>query len=198
MTDSRWQGPAHDGPGSPYGAGPGQPPLPYGPLAGPVPEQLQPGSSTGPEGASSTAPGQPPGLFGTLFDFTFDRLVTVRLARLLYMLAVLCISGASFVFFMMGWSLAAGSFWPFLGWCMVIGVPVLWLGTVTMARVVVEYLVVQAKTSQDVAVLRDDVKEIKARRSAWPSAPEGAPRHPSMLWCQAAAARRGGKAVVSS
>jgi Domain of unknown function (DUF4282) len=144
MTDPRWQASAPGGPGGPYGGGPGQPPPPYG-TAGAIPEQLQP------------APEQPLGLFGTLFDFTFDRLVTVRLARLLYTLAVLCISGTALVFFLFGWSLAAGSFWPFLGWAMVIGVPVIWLGELTMARVVVEYLVVQAKTSQDVAVLRDDV-----------------------------------------
>ncbi|GLY80530.1 DUF4282 domain-containing protein [Actinoallomurus iriomotensis] len=147
-------GPSYHGPDAPYGPGqPAPPPYPSPTVPFPCPDTAE----------QRPAPPVEPGLFATLLDFSFDRLVTVRLARLLYMLAVLCISGTAFVFIMFGWSLAAGSFWPFLGWCMVIGVPVLWLGSVALARVVVEYLVVQAKTSQDVAVLRDDVKEIKAR-----------------------------------
>src|SRR4051812_5151451 len=59
------------------------------------------------------------GLFGVLLDRSFDELVTVRLLRILYTVALVCITGCNGVLFLFGWSLAAGRFWPALGWVMV-------------------------------------------------------------------------------
>jgi hypothetical protein len=156
MTGPAWQEkPPARGNGGPYATGQAAPPS-YG--SGPPPGQS---SGLGPDAPErKTAPVEP-GLFGTLFDFTFDKFVTVRLVKLLYTLAVICISGVGLVLFLMGWSLAAGSFWPLMGWAMVIGVPIMWLGAVVLVRVVVEYLVVDTKTSQDVAIIRDAVKELR-------------------------------------
>jgi hypothetical protein len=75
------------------------------------------------------------GLFGSLLDRNFDDLATVKLLRMLYTLAILCVTGFNLVLFLFGWSLAAGTFWPFLGWTFVIGVPVMWLAELMMVRV---------------------------------------------------------------
>jgi hypothetical protein len=60
--------------------------------------------------------------------------------------------------------LAAGSFWPFLGWVILMGVPVLWLAELVMVRVVVEYLIVQHRIATDLTIVREVVKEMRAAK----------------------------------
>jgi Domain of unknown function (DUF4282) len=140
---------------------------PYGPARLPPPwYELTPDPATAPPGGpAEPPPKQEKGLFGSLFDTGFDDLVTTRLLRMLYTLAILCVTGFNLILFMFGWSLAAGSFWPFLGWTLVVGVPVLWLAELIMVRVVVEYLLVQHKIATDLTVVREVVKDIRAGRS---------------------------------
>lgn len=95
-----------------------------------------------------------PGLFGTLLDRSLDTLATLPVLRLLYTLALVCVTGVNAVFFLFGWALAAGHFWPLLGWIIVVGVPPLWVAELVTARVVVEYLAVQHKISVDLTVIR--------------------------------------------
>jgi hypothetical protein len=122
------------------------------------------------QAASGSAGKNPPaeplgkGLFGSLFDRSFDNLVTTKLLRMLYTLAIVCVTGFNLVFFLFGWSLAAGSFWPFLGWVILMGVPVLWLAELVMVRVVVEYLIVQHKIATDLTIVREVVKEMRAAK----------------------------------
>lgn len=98
----------------------------------------------------------PAGLFGTLLDRSFDTLITPRLLRMLYTLALACLTGVSLVFFWFGWSLTgAGPFWSGLGWMIVVGAPPLWLTEVVAVRVAVEYLITQYKISADLTVIRD-------------------------------------------
>ncbi|MEV5747150.1 DUF4282 domain-containing protein [Actinoallomurus sp. NPDC052308] len=101
------------------------------------------------------------GLFGVLLDRSFDELVTVRLLRTLYTFALVCLTGINSVMFLFGWSLAAGSFWPALGWVMVTGVPALWLAQLVATRVAIEYLIVQYRISQDLVTVREAVKGLR-------------------------------------
>lgn len=187
MTDPAWQGSIPSNPEAPYGSGepafaeygmhPASPEYGPSPAAGPYdqaasaydPVSGHPGYGVPPEQAPPYAgavkpPAEPlgKGLFGSLFDRSFDNPVTTKLLRMLYTLAVLCVTGVNVVFFLFGWSLAAGSFWPFLGWVIVIGVPVMWLAEVVMVRVVVEYLIVQHKIATDLTIVREVVKEMRA------------------------------------
>jgi Domain of unknown function (DUF4282) len=116
-----------------------------------------------PESSEPEAPGK--GLFGSLLDRNFDDLATIKLLRMLYTLAMLCVTGFNLILFLFGWSLAAGTFWPFLGWTMIIGVPVMWLAELIMVRVVAEYLIVQHKIASDLSIVREAVKDIRATRS---------------------------------
>lgn len=159
MTGPTWQGSVPAGTGAPYGSG--QPPPPG---YGMAPEQATPGPPSG-SGEKPAAELLGKGLFGSLFDRSFDNLVTIKLLRLLYTLAMVCVTGFNLVLFMFGWSMAAGTFWPFLGWTMVVGVPVLWLAELVLVRVVVEYLIVQHKISTDLAIIREVIKDIRAAKS---------------------------------
>jgi uncharacterized membrane protein len=64
--------------------------------------------------------------------------------------------------FLIGWSLAAGTFWPFLGWVLMTGTPVAWLFELVTVRVVIEFVIVQFKISEDLRILRDAVKDLRA------------------------------------
>lgn len=191
MTDPAWHGSVPPNTGAPYGSdepassdygmpaqasagyGPPSASAPYDPAASaydpydspPSPPGCGAAAEQAPAGAQpSKPPGEPlgKGLFGSLFDRSFDNLVTTKLLRMLYTLAVLCVTGVNVVFFLFGWSLTAGSFWPFLGWVIVMGVPVMWLAEVVMVRVVVEYLIVQHKIATDLTIVREVVKEMRA------------------------------------
>jgi hypothetical protein len=111
------------------------------------------------------APRRPPpleaGLFGTLFDLSRDNIEPLRLARLLYTYAAVCISVVSLVSFLYGWSLMVGTPFSFWGWCLVAGVPVLWLGVMILARLAAEYVILQTRTSQNVMEVRDTVHEMR-------------------------------------
>src|SRR5262245_39571305 len=116
MTEPTWEDP----PGPSYGQQPGPPPPGYG-AGGLTPPWYE---LVGHEPPPSAPPAEPTGkgLFGSLLDRNFDTLATVKLLRMLYTLAMLCVTGFNLVLFLFGWSLAAGTFWPFLGWMFVIGV----------------------------------------------------------------------------
>jgi Domain of unknown function (DUF4282) len=106
----------------------------------------------------------PAGLFGTLLDRSFDALITPRLLRMLYTLALACLTGVNLVMFVFGWSLTgAGPFWSGLGWMIVVGTPPLWLTELVMARVVVEYLITQYKISADVTAIRKALADERSR-----------------------------------
>ncbi|MCO6011728.1 DUF4282 domain-containing protein [Actinoallomurus purpureus] len=96
----------------------------------------------------------PAGLFGTLLDLSFDALITPRLLRMLYTLAMTCISGIAAVVFWFGWSITGAGWWSELGWVLVVGTPPLWLAALVLVRVVAEYLIVQHKISTDLTIIR--------------------------------------------
>jgi hypothetical protein len=161
-----WNGPWTGPPQPEVPQGAGELPPPWYELPAHAVPPAGPGSAEGdlPGSPASGAPGGK-GLFGSLFDRSFDNLATVKLLRMLYTLAMLCVTGFNLILFLFGWSLAAGSFWPFLGWTMIIGVPVMWLAELIMVRVVTEYLIVQHKIASDLSIVREAVKDIRAARS---------------------------------
>ncbi|MGH3378803.1 MAG: DUF4282 domain-containing protein [Actinoallomurus sp.] len=100
-----------------------------------------------------------PGLLGALLDRRLDAVVTLAVLRLLYTLALVCVTGANLVLFLIGWSLATGHFWATLGWLILAGTPLLWVAEMVMVRVVIEYLAVQHKISADLTAIRKAVTE---------------------------------------
>src|SRR5688500_2549660 len=90
-------------PGPPGGPGPGQedpygrrPPGPGGPVPGP-----RRGGGTGAYAAPAPAPPQK-GVLGALLDFDFNHLVTPKLIKLLYVLALLLVSLSAFTVLALG------------------------------------------------------------------------------------------------
>lgn len=111
-------------------------------------------------GAMETHPDKDaPGLLGALLDRSLDTVVTLTVLRLLYTLALVCITGVNAVLFLIGWSLAAGHFWATLGWLIVAGTPLLWVAEMVLVRVLVEYLAVQHKISADLTAIRKALTE---------------------------------------
>ena len=84
----------------------------------------------------STAPRRP-GFLSTLFDATFSRLLTVRLVRVLYLLALVVICTYGFIALFLG--IGAGGVTALLS---VIGVPSLALLAIGLVRIALEALVV--------------------------------------------------------
>ena len=100
----------------------------------------------------------PPGLVGILLDQSFDVLLTIRVVRGLYAVSLVCISGVSVAWFMIGWSLAAGRLWPALGWAIVIGAPVMWFASAMVARLALERLIAGAKQADDIKEIRETLR----------------------------------------
>jgi hypothetical protein len=110
---------------------------------------------------TSGAPDRPdrPGVLGTLLDRSFEVSATLTVVRLLYTLALACVTAVNVLLFALGWNRTTGGFWPALGWVIVAGVPPLWLAELIVVRVVVEYLIVQHKISADLTVIRHALTE---------------------------------------
>ena len=99
-----------------------------------------------------------PGLLTAVLDRSFTAMITIKVVRLLYTLALAGITGINLVLFWAGWGLSgAGPFWSGLGWLIVISAAPLWLAEVVVVRLAVEYLIVQHKISADLAVIRQAV-----------------------------------------
>lgn len=101
-----------------------------------------------------------PGLLSAVLDRSFNTMITIRVLRLLYTLALAGITGINLVVFWIGWGLTgAGPFWSSLGWLTVAGAAPLWLAEVVAVRLAVEYLIVQHKISADVSAVRQALTE---------------------------------------
>jgi hypothetical protein len=95
--------------------------------------------------SSPTRPPRRPGFLSTLFDATFSKMLTVRLARTLYLLLLIAICTAAFV--VLFDSLGRG---PVAGVLALIVVPVLTLLAIAIVRAVVEALVVLFRMGEHV------------------------------------------------
>ncbi|GAA2252043.1 hypothetical protein GCM10010402_03990 [Actinomadura luteofluorescens] len=146
------------GPGGPYGPPPGRPagPFPSGP--GPVPGPRPPGPASGfqdPPQGWAPPPG-PPGernLIGALFDLSFDTMITTRVVKILYVLALIPITLFSLLMAVYGIAWLDDS--AALGLMLLLGSPFAWLSGVFATRIAMEFVVNQFKISEYLRAIKD-------------------------------------------
>jgi hypothetical protein len=132
----------------------GPPPPPHQPPPGP-PWQ-------GPGGYGPQHPAAPPsarrpreGFTGVLFDLSFDRMITTKLIRAVYLLAILMFVVQSVLMLSIG-------FWVFswrTGWAwgvfMIIGAPVMFFFETVVTRLILEFVVNQFKITEHLKAIRE-------------------------------------------
>jgi hypothetical protein len=132
-------------PGPPPHLG-GPPQTPGQPPQGWVPEPRQgPGS-----GAASP---QYKGFFGSLLDLNFDHLITTKMIKLVYSLAL---TGITLLALLMAWYGLAFLKWnPTLGVLTLMATPFVWLFQIVATRMTLEFLINQFKISEYLRVIKD-------------------------------------------
>ncbi|POM25066.1 hypothetical protein BTM25_37080 [Actinomadura rubteroloni] len=159
------QHPSAQGPGANYGPPPPrhphQPPRPPQPgPAGPPPPP--PGRASGafpaPERFQPAAP--PPaekGLIGALFDANFDYLVTPKLVKVFYILALMLITLSALMVVGAGiWISQLRNGW-LVGLLVMCAGPVVWLFEMLLARLFLEAVVVRFKIAEYLRVIKDKI-----------------------------------------
>jgi hypothetical protein len=149
--------PPHEGEPPPY---PGPPPHPgeHGPY-----QAQQPGApwqgGPGHFQQHQPPPGYPAarnkGLFGALFDIDFNDMVSTRLIKAFYVLAILLISLTSLFILLVGlWALQFG--WGrYFGVFLVPAAPLLWLFELVVVRMVLEFVINQFKITEHLKAMRE-------------------------------------------
>lgn len=166
-------------PGRPSRPGPpgGQGPSPYG---APPPRRPAPGPAPGtrqPPGHQATGPQQPPvwgqppdpsggaprpapetkGLLGALFDFNFNHLASLKLIKLLYVVALLLISLQCVILLGLGaWVATWDDFWAW-GVILVVSTPLVWIFELLLTRIFMESVVVRYKGVDHLRIIRDKI-----------------------------------------
>jgi hypothetical protein len=134
----------------------GGPPPPY--QSAPPPYQGSP-----PPGPSWQAPGPAPGyaprtgksFFGALLDTNFDHMITTRLVKLVYVLAIILISCNALAVFAIGaWVFQLRNGW-FLGFLMMLFAPVAWLFQLVITRIFMEFVINQFKITEHLKAMRE-------------------------------------------
>ncbi|SEG43691.1 protein of unknown function [Thermomonospora echinospora] len=96
-------------------------------------------------------------MIGALLDTRFDHLVTPKLIRLWYVVALLLISMQCLVFLALGlWILTWEDGWAW-GLMTVIATPLVWLFEALMVRIVMEAVVVRFKGVEHLRVIKDKI-----------------------------------------
>ncbi|WP_207401199.1 DUF4282 domain-containing protein [Actinomadura roseirufa] len=166
--------PAPGPPGGPYGPPPpphqppGQVPGPRPPShtgTGPFPVQPppQPRTQPPPQGPQSHPPtwarSEPTekGLIGALFDANFNYLVTPKLIKLWYLVALLLISLQCLGFFSFGVWVATWDDWWAWGVMLVVSTPLVWLFELLLVRILMEAVVVRFKGVEHLRVIKDKI-----------------------------------------
>ncbi|GAA4375268.1 hypothetical protein GCM10023088_32400 [Actinomadura verrucosospora] len=149
---------APGGPGGPYGPPPGGPAGPGGPFPGPVPGPRPPGPASGypePPRGWAPPPGEPRGgnVFGGLFDLNFDTMITTRVVKILYVLALIPITLFALLMAVYGiaWLDDSAAF----GLMLLLGSPFAWLFQVFATRIALEFVINQFKISEYLRAIKD-------------------------------------------
>ncbi|MFC5754521.1 DUF4282 domain-containing protein [Actinomadura rugatobispora] len=151
--------------------GPYGPPPPQHPGRVPDPRPAQPGQAPMGQGPMGTPPppGQrehqewtPPqrtekGLFGALLDANFNHLVTPKLIRLCYIMALLLITLQCLIFLGLGLWIATWDDWWAWGIIMAVATPIVWLFELLMVRILMEAVVVRFKGVEHLRVIKDKI-----------------------------------------
>jgi hypothetical protein len=145
---------------SPYQGGP-PPPYQGDPSFYQGPPPHQPGGPW--QGPPSTHSSRPPGpeagykrgksLLGSLFDFTFDHMVTPQLIKGAYLFAVMFVSMTAIIWLIVG-------FWLFqYGWLLTVFIvlftPPLWVLSLIGVRMVLEFMINQFKITEHLKAMRE-------------------------------------------
>jgi hypothetical protein len=94
---------------------------------------------------------------GALLDTNFNHLVTPKLIRLWYVVALLLISLQCLIFLGFGlWMLTWDDGWAW-GLIMVVATPLVWLFEALMVRIVMEAVVVRFKGVEHLRVIKDKI-----------------------------------------
>ncbi|MEW2352510.1 DUF4282 domain-containing protein [Spirillospora sp. NPDC029432] len=132
--------PHRQAPGPPYGP----PPQPYGGAPAPRQEWVPPERTD-------------KGLLGALLDANFDHLVTPKLIKLWYVVALLLVTLQCVAFLAFGGWIATWDDWWGFGVIMVISAPLLWLFEMLLVRILMEAVVVRFKTAEHLRVIKDKI-----------------------------------------
>ncbi|MEV4255850.1 DUF4282 domain-containing protein [Spirillospora sp. NPDC049652] len=144
------------GPPPPPPSVPRQPPPPFQPQSPtPAPDQNSP-RMTGPQ-QTWTPPPRQKGLIAGLLDANFDTLVTPKLIKFWYVLAIVLISLQCLAFLLLGLKIATwDDFW---GWGVIMAVasPLVWLFELLMVRILMEAVMVRFKGVEYLHVIKDKI-----------------------------------------
>jgi hypothetical protein len=118
-----------------------------------------------PQGPAQAAPGPyreqlPPvssekGLFGALVDINFDYLVTPKLIKVFYVLAMMMISLFALVIVLIGIEVAGLRNGWFLGLVIMLSSPFVWLFQALLVRIFMEAIIVRFKTVEQLRIIKD-------------------------------------------
>ncbi|WP_261986589.1 DUF4282 domain-containing protein [Actinomadura sp. HBU206391] len=152
-------------PPRPAGSGPGSRPGPA-PSPGPGPT---PGPGAGP-GPGAPGPNQPPpgwvpqprsaepeysrkGFFGALFDLSFDHMVTIKLIRLVYVLAIGFTGITALAMLLLAWSFSEWN--GFLALLTFVATPIVSLFQIVITRMILEFVINQFKITDELRKIRE-------------------------------------------
>jgi hypothetical protein len=139
----------------------GPPPLPPQPGGVPGPRPPAPPGSPGPQGTQGT-PSIPPeqwtpparkGVLGTLLDLNFDYMITAKLVKIVYALALVAFCLADLI--LAWWGLALLADGSAYGLALLVATPFVWLFQVLVTRLFLEFVINQFKISEYLRVIKD-------------------------------------------
>ncbi|MXQ62939.1 DUF4282 domain-containing protein [Actinomadura rayongensis] len=97
------------------------------------------------------------GLIGALFDANFDYLVTPKLVKLWYLVALLLVTLQCAVLFGFGvWISTWDDFWAW-GVILLVASPLVWLFELLLVRIFMEAVVVRFKSAEHLRVIKDKI-----------------------------------------
>ncbi|WP_067455709.1 DUF4282 domain-containing protein [Actinomadura macra] len=130
------------------------------PAPGPRPPSFHPGPGPGPQGQPREwvpVERTDKGLFGALLDANFNHLVTLKLAKVSYVLSLMLISLQCLLFLGLGaWIATWDDFWAW-GIFLLIATPLVWLSELLLVRLFMEAVVVRFKTAEHLRVIKDKI-----------------------------------------
>ena len=137
-----YQGDPHAYPGPPnQAAGPWQGPPPGygGPQQPPVPPEY--------------SPRRDKGFFGALFDLNFDHMVTTKLIKISYMLAIVVYSLIALVMLLFVWSFSVWN--KPLAFATFLATPIVWVSGLLLTRMFLEFVINQFKITEHLKAMRE-------------------------------------------
>jgi hypothetical protein len=130
----------------------GPPPPPHlgGPWQGPPPGHGMPPQPPSPP---AYAPRGDKGIFGALFDLNFDHMVTTRLIKISYAMAMVVYSLIALVMLLFAWSFSAWN--KPLALATLVATPIFWIAGLLSTRLILEFVINQFKITEHLKAMRE-------------------------------------------